>query len=182
MKKPFHTSLILLSLGALLLSAGLSAQNAEAAQKSEAELVSAARGIMADAGVCALITLDRDGLPDTRVMDPFPPEEDMTVWFGTNPKSAKVAQIRKNPNVTLYYLASDASGYVVLHGSAKLVDDPAEKEKRWKEDWKAFYPDRDAGYLLIRFSPRTMEVVSYAHGILGDPNTWEAPSAAFEQK
>ena len=63
----------------------------------------AAREIIKDAGNCALITIDEDGKPRARTMDPFSPEDDFMVWFGTNIKSRKVKQIRNDPRVTLYY-------------------------------------------------------------------------------
>lgn len=155
-------------------------QNTAQEDSSNTKLMNAAREIMAAAGTCALITLDEKGLPMARVMDAFLPESDFTVWFGTNPKSRKVNQIKNNPNVALYYLDSDASGYVVIHGIAHLVDDQKEKEKRWKDEWEAFYPNRPEGYLLIKVSPERMEVISYTHGIIGDPATWQPPVVLFD--
>lgn len=105
-------------------------QNIELKDSSNIKLINAARKIMAAAGTCALITLDGKGRPRVRVMSPFIPESDLTVWFGTNSKSRKVNQIKNDPRVTLYYLDSDASGYVMIHGIAKIVEDPKEKEKR----------------------------------------------------
>jgi general stress protein 26 len=57
-------------------------------------------------------------------------------------------------------------------GTARLVDDPAEKAQRWKAGWEAFYPDRDSSYLLIEVRPVRMEIVSIKHGLSGDPQTW----------
>ena len=82
--------------------------------------------------------------------------------------------------MTLYYLAKDASGYVTIHGEARLVDDPQELGNRWKEEWEAFYPEKSANYLLIKVSPRWMEVVSYTHGLTGDPVTWQPPKLEFD--
>ncbi len=155
-------------------------QNIEQKDSSYNKLISAAREIIAEAGTCALITLDEKDLPMVRLMDPFIPENDFTVWFGTNPKSRKVKQIRNNPNVTLYYVDSDASGYVVIHGIAQLVDDQREKEKRWKVEWEAFYPNKTEDYLLIKVSPEWMEVLSYTRGIVGEPTTWEVPVVLFD--
>lgn len=149
---------------------------------STIKLMIAAKEIMTAAGTCALITLDEEGRPRVRVMDPFIPESDLTVWFGTNPKSRKVNQIKKDPRVTLYYLDSDASGYVMIHGKAQLVDDQKEKEKRWKDEWKAFYPNKPEGYLLIKVTPEWMEVISYTRGITGDPTTWQPPIVLFDTK
>jgi general stress protein 26 len=156
-------------------------QNTEHASYSNDQLIEAARDIISTTTTCALITMN-DSIPMARAMDPFPPESDFTVWFGTNPKSRKVNQIKKNPNVTLYYSDKDTPGYVVIHGIAQLVNDQAEKEKRWKDAWKAFYPDKNESYLLIKVSPEWMEVISYKHGIIGDISTWQPPSVIFDSK
>jgi len=146
------------------------------------KLMNVAREIMTASGTCALITLDEKGRPRVRAMDPFIPENDLTVWFGTNPESRKVKQIKNDPRVTLYYLDSDASGYVMIHGMAQLVDDQKEKEKHWKNEWEAFYPDKPDGYLLIKVTPEWMEVLSISRGITGDPDTWQPPIVLFDTK
>ena len=155
-------------------------QNIEQKDSTNIKLYSAAREIMTAAGTCALITLDEEGLPRVRAMSPFIPESDFTVWFGTNSKSRKVNQIKKDPRVTLYYLDSDASGYVMIHGIAQIVYDPKEKEKRWKDEWKAFYPNRPEGYLLIKVSPKWMEVSSNKRGVFSDTLTWQPPVVRFD--
>lgn len=155
-------------------------QKTEITDSLKIKLMSAARDIMNTAQTCALITIDHDGNARVRTMDAFLPENDFTVWFGTNPKSRKVAQIKNNPNVTLYYLDPNQSGYVTIHGSAQLVNDTSEKEKRWKEAWKAFYKNKTDDYLLIKVTPKWMEVISYAHGIVSDTSTWEPPVVLFD--
>lgn len=111
-------------------------------------------------------------------MDPFPPERDFTVWLATNPRSRKVEELRKNPRVTLYYADGD-NGYVSLHGMARIVDDGREKERRWKEEWKAYYPDRKDSYLLIEVTPVRLEIIDYKSGISGNPQTWEPSAITF---
>ena len=155
-------------------------QTIELKDSLDIKLMNAARAIMTTAKTCALITLDDKDRPMVRIMDPFLPESDFTVWLGTNPESRKVNQIKKNPNVTLYYLENDGLGYVVVHGIAQLVNDEGEKEKRWKTEWNAFYPNKPNGYLLIKVSPESIEVLSNAHGIVGDPKTWQPPSVHFD--
>jgi len=178
LRKPFYIILPIL----LLITFNSFSQSIEQKDSLNNKLMNAAREIMASAGTCALITLDQQGRSRVRVMDPFLPESDFTVWFGTNPKSRKVDQIKKDPRVTLYYFDKSASGYVMIHGIAQIVNDPMEKEKRWKAEWEAFYPNKPDGYLLIKVSPEWMEVISYAHGIVGDPLTWEPPVVLFESK
>ncbi|MEN8124842.1 MAG: pyridoxamine 5'-phosphate oxidase family protein [Bacteroidota bacterium] len=163
----------------LIPSKGFS-QNIEPKDSLNNKLIKAAREIMTSAGTCALITLDKEGRPRVRVMDPFLPESDFTVWFGTNPKSRKVSQIKKNPKVTLYYLDPDDTGYVMIHGRAQIVNEQKEKGKRWKVEWEAFYPNKPEDYLLIKVSPEWMEVISYTHGIVGNPTTWKPPIVFFD--
>ena len=152
------------------------AQQSGAKSLSRAELIAAAREIMTAARYCALITLDSSGSPQARTLDPFPPDESMVVWLGTNPRSRKVAQIRRNPRVTLYYFDREAQAYVTILGMARLVNDPIEKAKRWKDEWKDFYPDRARDFVLIAVKPERLEVVSVKKGIVGDPKTWKPPS------
>ena len=142
-------------------------------------LIEAAKEIIRAAGTCALITVDDEGVPRVRAMDPFSPEENLTIWFGTNSRSRKVDQIKKDPRVTLYYLDSDESGYVIINGRARLVNDPKEKDKRWKAEWEAFYPDKTKDYLLIEVTPIWMEVLSPPRGISANPVTWQPPVVNF---
>ncbi len=181
MKSLRKTIYVILPFLLLIPCIGIS-QNIESKDSSNIKLISAAREIMVAAGTCALITLDVEGRSRVRVMSPFIPESDLTVWFGTNPKSRKVKQIRNDPRVTLYYLDNDASGYVMIHGLAKIVDDQKEKENRWKDEWESFYPNRPEDYLLIKVTPEWMEVISYTRGIVGDPITWQPPKVLFDFK
>ena len=146
----------------------------------DARMLAAARTIIDNAPSCALISLDEDGLSRVRAMDPFKPEDDFTIWFGTNSYSAKVQQIKSKPNVSLYYLDSDNTGYVIIQGKAEIVDDPELKSKYWKEEWKDFYPDYPDAYSLIKVQPEWLEVISEKDEILGDPKTWKAPRYSFK--
>jgi len=181
MKRKIRYNHIIILILLVVPSTGFS-QKIEPTDTLNSELKNAAREIINSAGTCALITIDQEGRPRVRVMDPFPPENDFTIWFGTNPESRKVDQIRNDPRVTLYYLDSDDSGYVMIHGIAFIVNDQNEKENRWKEEWAVFYPDKPDGYLLIKVSPEWMEVISYSIGIVGDPVTWEPPGVLFNSK
>ncbi len=101
---------------------------------------------------------------------------------GTNPRSRKVAEIRRRLRVTLYYFNRENQEYVTLSGIARLVNDPKEKAKRWKEEWKAFYPNRAEDYLLIVVTPERLEVVSEKKGIKSDPRTWKPPTVTFKNR
>ncbi|NNG17584.1 MAG: pyridoxamine 5'-phosphate oxidase family protein [Gemmatimonadales bacterium] len=157
----------------------LHAQEAGELASSRDTLIAAARDIIEASRYGALVTLDESGHPRVRTMDPFAPDEDMVIWFGTNRQTRKVKEIENDPRVTLYYPAPDTDGYVTIYGVARLVDDPAEKARRWKPEWGRFYPDREATYLLIAVTPERMEIVSYSHGIVGDPDTWRPAFVEF---
>ena len=134
---------------------------------------------MSAAPYVALATVDDEGRPAVRAMDAAPPDDDMMVWLATNPRSRKVGQIRAEPRVALYYLDADGPGYVTLIGTARLVDEPAEKARHWKESWTPFYTDRDESVLLIQVTPLWLEVVSVPHGANGDPDDWRADIVEF---
>ena len=151
-------------------------------RRSKDELIVAAREIMTTTRYCALITTDLRGRANARTMDAFSPDENMIVWFGTNPLSRKVSEIRRHPQVTLYYFDRENQAYVSIQGIARLVNDPKEKARHWKDDWKAFYPDRDKSYLLIEVRPVRLEVVNTKTGVGGTSRDWQPPSVNFRRR
>lgn len=157
----------------------LSSLIAQPVNENDKLIKSAAIEIISSSEFCALITLDSKGHPQVRTMEVLPVEEDFTVWFGTNKNSRKVNQVKNDPRVTVYYSDPIGNGYVVLTGTAVIVDDKQEKEKHWKEDWDQFYPDREKIFVLLKVTPDRLEVVSYKHGLTGDLVTWRAPSVSL---
>jgi general stress protein 26 len=155
------------------------AQEKNSSNTERDSLIAAAKEIMASQKYCALATIDSSGHPDVRTMNPFPPEEDMSVWMATNTRSLKVQEIRNNPKVCLYYADhSKATGNVTITGTAVLVNDTMEIQKRKREYWKQAFPDWK--YLvLIKVVPERMEVLNYKWGKLNDPITWAPPIVVF---
>jgi general stress protein 26 len=158
---------------------GVRAQVNHALPPDRSSLIATAREIMKTARYCALITLDSAGRPHARAMDPFPPEENMVVWLGTNAKSRKVAEIRRNQRVTLYYFVPGDEAYVTISGRARIVQDANEEARHWKDEWKDFYPDRKKDFLLIDVTPERLEVISVKQGIIGDSIMWTPPAVKF---
>jgi len=150
-------------------------QAARPAAPAKADVLKIARKLMESIRYCAVITVDGSGQPQARAIDCFAPDDKLVVWFATVPASRKVAEIRKNPRVTLYYFDPKdiGQGYVTLVGHARIVDDAAEKQKRWKKGFEAFWPDQSASYLLVEVTPDRVEVLSPANGIMNDPVTWK---------
>lgn len=153
------------------------------AQETEAvprdTLLAAAKNIMAQTRFCVLVTLDESGHPRARAMDPFMPDEKMVIYMGTNAMTRKAKDIKKDPRVTLYYDHPEKAGYVVVYGTAELVNDPELKAKWFKEEWARFYTDREKEYVLIAVTPKKIEVLDYTKGLMGDEKTWIPPTVKF---
>ena len=181
MKKRFF-KISCFSFAVLLLISNLIFGQTDPNEVANQKLMTVAMEIIKQANNCALISLDAEGTPRVRIMDPFKPDNDFVVWFGTNPQSRKVKQIQNDSRVTLYYTAADNSGYVSILGDAQIIDNPEEKEKHWKEKWKDFYPNYPEGYVLIKVTPKSMEVISITHNILGDTASWQPPITEFDFK
>jgi general stress protein 26 len=150
-----------------------------APELSRADLITAAREIIASQQYCALITQDREGRSQVRTVNPFAPDEKMIVWIATSTQTRKVQQIRRNPQVALYYADhSKATGDVSIQGKALLVDDRAEMLKRRREYWDSVFP-AFKNLVLIQVIPEQLEVINYSRGVNSDPGTWRAPSIEF---
>ena len=158
-----------------VLGAQAGAQSVREAPTS-ARIETAARKIVAGAVYATFVTLDNTGRPRTRQVQPQSPDSTWTVWFATNPKTRKVADIARDGRVVLHYFDPKLAGYVSLIGRARVVRDRATKDAHWAPAWSAFYPDRDSSVVLIAVRAERLEVVCVALGIEGDKGTWLPPS------
>src|SRR5512143_69690 len=167
----------LLSLLALATPAAAMAQDKPPSPTDDrARLIAAAREIMGAQTYCALITIDETGRPQVRTMNPFPPEDDMAVWFATNTRSRKVREMRRDPRVALYYSDhAKAIGYVQITGHAVLVDDRQEILKRKRAYWDQAFPGL-LNLVLVKVVPERLDVLNYKAGVQADPETWRTPS------
>ena len=167
----------LLSLLAFATPAAALAQDKPPSPAAErARLIAAAREIMGAQTYCALITIDETGRPQVRTMNPFPPEDDMAVWFATNTRSRKVREMRRDPRVALYYSDhKNAIGYVQITGHAVLIDDMQEILKRKRAYWDQAFPGLK-NLVLVKVVPERLDVLNYKAGAQGAPETWRTPS------
>lgn len=145
---------------------------------TKAQVLMAARDVMAKARYASFGTIDSSGRPQARIVDPLAPDKDLVVWIGTNPLTRKVGEVRANGRVSLLYFDAKGLEYVTLTGTATVVTDAAEKAKHWKAEWGPFYKEgaNDAGFALIRVAPSRVEVVSPSHNLISDPKTWRPVS------
>jgi len=127
-----------------------------------------------------LITTDSAGTPAARIMEPFSPNENMIIRFGTNVNSRKIAHIKKNSNVMIIYTYSEGKGYAVIYGRAIIENDIKKKHLYWKKSWARFYKKDLSNYVLIKVIPQKVEILDPEHGITGDPVTWRVPTIFFK--
>jgi general stress protein 26 len=177
--RPFRSAAHLTAVAILLVaawSATTAAQEKTPAPPERAKVLAAAREIIAPLTYCGLITVDEAGQPQSRTMNPFPPDDDFVVWMATNTRSRKVEHIRRNARVTLFYSdLTKADGYVSITGRAVLVDDMAEILKRKRAYWDQAFPGLK-NLVLIKVVPERIEVVNYKAGLSSDAETFRAVS------
>lgn len=148
------------------------------------EVVGAALDIARSAGFAFLVTsaTTSGGGVSTRLMQPFAPDDDFTVWLGTSPWSRKVAELRADSTATLAYQALDGAGYASAVCDATIVTDDDARKAHWRDDWTAFFPGGADGedFVVLCLRARRLEVVSFTHGITPAPYGVKAASVVRE--
>jgi general stress protein 26 len=169
-------SLLLLSLASI--------GTASVVQPTRVAVIAAATDIIQKAHFCSFVSIDANGQPQARVVDPIAPDANFTIWFATNPLTRKVDQVRRNPKVTMLCFDAASTSYVTVLGRAELVSDVAEKQRHWKADWAAIYPSgaKSDEVVLIKITPSRLEIVSDARGMIGDPKTWLPLAINFPER
>ncbi len=116
-----------------------------------------------------LTTVDSHGFPQTRAMfnlrrkEQYPGlselfrkhRDDFLVYFTTNTASPKIAQIRKNPKVSVYYCKPGEWRGLMLSGEIEIVTDREIKKAIWQEGWEMYYPEGvdDPDYTVLCLFP-----------------------------
>ena len=135
-----------------------------------AHLLDVTREIMDKARFCFFITVTGTSQASARLMQPFPPEDDLTVWIGTSPETRKIPEIQANSCVTLAYQLG-GTAYVTLRGVAHIVDDTETRIAHWNDGWDMFFSGGASGsnYVMLKFQPAHIEVMSFDHNVHPDP-------------
>jgi general stress protein 26 len=125
---------------------------------------------------CFFITLSESGRPHARLMQPFKPEKDWTIWFGTSPRSRKMREIEDNDQITVAYENAGDHAYVTLLGRAQVERDIELRHRYWREEWARFWPagPGDEDYVVIKFVPYRMELMSIYRNVVPNPRTQPA--------
>lgn len=139
----------------------------------EQKIMNIAKGIISRAYFGTLITTNDQGEAKARLMEPFSPEKGFVIYLATNPKSRKVQEIKHNHQATLHYVDEPRTGYVSLYGKIFIVKNDSVKKSHWKKGWERFYPDKSDSYMLLKFIPAYLEVISIRDSLTGNPENWQ---------
>ena len=127
--------------------------------------------LMATTAAVFLTIIDENGYPHTRAMLNLrnrrhypkqvhlyePHGDDFMVYFTTNTPSKKVAQMRINPKVCVYYCDPTPGQRhgLMLAGDIEIVDDSGIRHALWTDGWEMFYPGGpdDPDHTVCRLYP-----------------------------
>jgi general stress protein 26 len=135
------------------------------------QLLALTRAILSAAQFCFLITQDETGQSSARLMQPFDPEPDLTLWFGTSPLSRKVQEIQRDERIALAFAHPQDGAYVTLRGPAVLETDITQRQRYWRDEFTAFWPAGPTGdnYILVKFVPANIEIMHLAQAVAPAP-------------
>ncbi|MFF4875865.1 pyridoxamine 5'-phosphate oxidase family protein [Micromonospora sp. NPDC000668] len=93
------------------------------------------------ARVCMLTTIALDGRQVSRPMGLQEAEFDGDLWFFASADSAKVRQIRVNPEVNVAFSDQRHNAWVSISGTANEGFDRSRADRLWSPVLKAWFPD-----------------------------------------
>jgi len=105
---------------------------------------------------CMLITNEKDAENlSGRPMGINKIDDDGTIWFFTKASSYKVDEIEENKKVSIAITNESSNNYLMIHGTATLVNDQTKMKELWSAIMKAWFPLGldDPDMTLIKVTP-----------------------------
>ncbi len=151
-------------------------------------IVKAARTLMESDENMALVSVDEEGQPRVRTVRAFLSDVDqadhrktMTVWVMTRDSTRKVEQIRRQPQVTLYFNDDANFSYLTIMGTATVHTDPTNhgvKAFLALEGYKEFFwPKFPEGFVMLEIQPVWIEFMG--PGVKNHPQNWRPQAIEF---
>ena len=108
---------------------------------------------------CMLTTMTEDGRHVSRPMGVQEVEFDGDLWFFTLEDTAKVRQLRANPQVNVSFADEKNASWTSLSGRAELVHDRAKAEELWSKPLQVWFSDGldTPGLALVKVHAETAE-------------------------
>jgi len=106
--------------------------------------------------IAMLGTNGDDGYPNIKAMIKMENEGLRAVWFSTNTSSRRVAQLRRDPRVSVYFVDFENWMGLMLVGDVEILQDQASRERLWRDGYEKYYPlgVNDPDYTVLRFTAR----------------------------
>lgn len=106
-----------------------------------------------------LTTMTDDGRHVSRPMGVQETEFDGDLWFFADAGSAKIRQIRSNPQVNVSFSNDKKGEWTSLSGTAEVVQDRAKTDELWSKPLEAWFPDGvdSPGLVLIKVHAESAE-------------------------
>jgi general stress protein 26 len=134
-------------------------------------LLTGAAQAIARVRYCWLVTTAETWAVNARPMGWLPrnvDEDDWTLWFITDGRSRKAADIRRGGEATLIFQDVDTA-FVTLVGPAMLCEEESELRRRWKKAYDTYFPTEEdrANAALIGVDVRSMKL--WIRGVTPEP-------------
>ncbi len=120
-----------------------------------------------DVRVCMLITNEQNTESlSGRPMSISKIDDDGAMWFFTKASSYKVDEIEETQKVSIAIANESANNYLMINGTAMMVDDKSKMKELWSSILKAWFPLGldDPDMTLIKVTP-------------GEVNYWDSSSS-----
>jgi general stress protein 26 len=89
----------------------------------------------------SLATFGAGDWPDVRVLLVAAKDGVDSLWFATEVRSNKIAQLRNNPKAAIYGYDMEEMTEFRLFGKVELLDDTASRRKIWRDEFVQHFPD-----------------------------------------
>jgi len=116
--------------------------------------------MLKDVRSCMLITNEKNAENISgRPMGITKIDVDGTMWFFTKASSYKVDEIEENKKVSISIINESSNNYLMIHGTATLVNDKGKMKELWSAITKAWFPLglEDPDMTLIKVVPNEVE-------------------------
>lgn len=104
---------------------------------------------------CFIGSVDAAGFPNIKAMlKPCERDGIKTFWFHTNTSSQRTRQYKDNTKACLYFCDKRFFRGVMLLGTMEVLEDRAEKDRLWQDDYVKYYSGgpADPDYCIFRFT------------------------------
>jgi general stress protein 26 len=121
---------------------------------------------------CWLLTEAEDGRIRQRPMGRLlheAREDAWTIRFVTDGRSRKVADLRRQPRVTLIFQRAPDDAFITMTGNASLCESPAEVAGRWVAAYDAYFPTAEdrANGMFVEVDVERIEL--WIRGVTPEP-------------